>query len=135
MSCMYVTTHTHTKPATLASWPHLPRTNRQQPTHTHLLPHLVESKLAPQPVRKPNKKPSLFRTPTPCAGGGGAKFKARGLNGARARQWRKGQSMAQRLWGIKRIKSFNPFIPFNLLILLTLQSLRNPSGRTSHWSF
>ena len=60
--------HTHTKPATLASWPHLPRTNRQQPTHTHLLPHLVESKLAPQPVRKPNKKPSLFRTPTPCAG-------------------------------------------------------------------
>ena len=50
---------------------------QQQPTHTrrhthththHLLPHLVESKLAPQPVRKPNKKPSLFRTPTPYAG-------------------------------------------------------------------
>ena len=70
--------HTHTKPATLASWPHLPRTNptttnahtqTHAHTHTHhLLPHLVESKLAPQPVRKPNKKPSLFRTPTPCAG-------------------------------------------------------------------
>ena len=70
--------HTHTKPATLASWPHLPRTNptttnahtqTHAHTHTHhLLPHLVESKLAPQPVRKPNKKPSLFRTPTPYAG-------------------------------------------------------------------